>query len=172
MSILPQTPTPAYPGRRWEARQYPGTLASCSRFRSDLRSDLEQLAGVPSGIRDDVELCASEAFGNAVMHSRSSRKGGTVMRLLSTPIVMGSQATLRLSVIDDGPMDTRPMIPRQRSVEEWEDAESGRGLLLIHHLATEWGTQRWAEQSSRTVLGTALWAEFVYRTRTCTCGGV
>lgn len=171
MSILPQTPAPAYPGRRWEARQYPGTLESSSRFRADLRSDLGQLAGMPGGVRDDVELCASEAFANALVHSRSSRKGGTVMRLLSTPVVMSSQTTLRFSVIDDGPLDTRPMIPRQRSVQEREDAESGRGLLLIHQLATEWGTQRWAEQSSLTVLGTVLWAEFVYRARTCTCGG-
>lgn len=171
MSILPQTPTPAYPGRRWEARQYPGTLEQSSRFRADLRSDLRQLAGIPSEVRDDVELCASEAFANTLVHSRSSRKGGTVMRLLSTPVVMGAQSTLRLSVIDDGPVDTRPMIPAQRSVEQWEQAESGRGLLLIHHLATEWGTQRWANPSSRMVLGTVLWAEFVYRTRMCTCGG-
>ncbi|GHC72374.1 hypothetical protein GCM10007079_05540 [Nocardiopsis terrae] len=177
MSILPQTPTPAYPGRRWEARQYPGVLAASPVFRSDLRLDLASLAGAPSQIRDDVELCASEAFANAVLHSRSHRRGGTVMRLLSTPVVMGHQTTLRLSVLDDGPMDTRPMVPAQRSVQEWEESESGRGLLLIHQLATEWGTQRWADPDTGDVLGAVLWAEFTYpvpaarRRQACVCGG-
>lgn len=175
MSILPQMPTPAYPGRRWEARQYPGTPSTCPRFRADLRSDLESLAGVPRGLREDVELCASEAFANAVRHSRSQRSGGKVIRMLSTPIVMGRETTLRLSVIDDGPLDARPMFPpARRSMENWEQAESGRGLQLIHQLADEWGTQRWAEPDSLSVLGTVLWAEFTYPTAsetTCVCGG-
>ncbi|WP_026117061.1 ATP-binding protein [Nocardiopsis valliformis] len=178
MSILPQMPTPAHPGRRWEARQYPGTPSTCPRFRAELRSDLESLAGVPRRIREDVELCASEAFANAVTHSRSQRSGGTVIRMLSTPIVMGRETTLRLSVIDDGPLDARPMFPpARRSVENWAQAESGRGLQLIHQLADEWGTQRWADSDSLSVLGTVLWAEFTYPTATaassapCVCGG-
>ncbi|GHC98422.1 hypothetical protein GCM10007079_52760 [Nocardiopsis terrae] len=175
MSIVSQIPTPAYPGRRWEARQYPGTPTACPRFRTELRSDLASLAGVPRHLREDVELCASEAFANAVRHSRSQSSGGTVLRMLSTPVVMGRRTTLRLSVIDDGPLDTRPMFPpARRSVEDWEQAESGRGLQLIHRLAEEWGTQRWAEQDSLSVLGTVLWAEFTYPTApstTCVCGG-
>ena len=185
MSILPQVPTPAYPGRRWEARQYPGTPSICSRFRAELRSDLRSLAGVPRRLRDDIELCASEAFANAVTHSRSQRAGGTVIRMLSTPIVMGPQTTLRLSVIDDGPLGSRPMCPpARRSVEDWEQAESGRGLQLIHRLANEWGTQRWADPDSLSVLGMVLWAEFTYPTlaavpaltttdtsTSCVCGG-
>ncbi|SIO90487.1 hypothetical protein BQ8420_26900 [Nocardiopsis sp. JB363] len=171
---------PAYPGRRWEARHYPETSSTCTRFRADLRSDLHALAGVPLSLREDIELCGSEAFANAVTHSRSQRPGGTVVRLLSTPIVMGRETTLRLSIIDDGPLDTRPMCPPpRRSVEEWEQAESGRGLLLIHRLASEWGTQRWADPTQPTVLGTVLWTEFTYPTPTravstsitCVCGG-
>lgn len=181
MSIVPQAPTPAYPGRRWEARQYPGTLAASLVFRADLRCDLASLAGVPADLCDEIELCGNEAFANAVLHSRSQRRGGVVMRLLSTPVVTGNQSTLRLSVIDDGPLDARPMrtplgspfrLPTRRTVQEWEEAESGRGLLLIHRLATEWGTQRWADPDTRDVLGTVLWAEFSYSVRRCTCGGV
>lgn len=178
MSIVPENPTPAYPGRRWQARHYPGNPATCTRFRTELRSDLQTLTGVPRPLREDIELCGSEAFANAIRHSRSQRPGGTVIRLLSTPIVMGRQTTLRLSVIDDGPLDARPLCPPTRSsIEEWEQAESGRGLLLIHQLAGEWGTQRWADPTLPAVLGTVLWAEFTYPTPTagasvtCVCGG-
>ena len=188
MTIVPENPTPAYPGRRWQARHYPGTRSTCSRFRAELRSDLATLAGVPRSLCEDIELCAGEAFANAITHTRSQRPGGSVLRMLSTPIVMGSQTTVRLSVIDDGPLDTRPMRPPvRRTVQEWEEAETGRGLLLIHQLASEWGTQRWADPDSLTVLGTVLWAEFTYptptaptaaaasvstSTATCVCGGL
>ena len=176
MSIVPEIPTPAYPGRRWQARHYPGTRSTCTRFRAELRSDLRALAGVPRSLCEDIELCASEAFANSVTHSRSQYPGGTVVRMLSTPIVMGRETTLRLSVIDDGPLDVRPLCPPARSsIEEWEEAESGRGLLLIHQLASEWGTQRWADPALPAVLGTVLWAEFTYptpsSTTTCACGG-
>ena len=186
MTIVPQSPTPAYPGRRWQARHYPATPSTCPRFRAELRADLATLAGIPRPLRDDIELCAGEAFANAITHSRSQRPGGSVLRMLSTPIVMGHQTTIRMSIIDDGPLDTRPIRPpTRRTIEEWEQAESVRGLLLIHRLAGEWGTQRWADPNSPTVLGTALWAEFTYptpttnataadastSTTTCVCGG-
>ena len=179
MTIVPENPTPAHPGRRWQARHYPGTPEVCTRFRAELRSDLRILAGVPRPLCEDIELCAGEAFTNAVTHSRSQRPGGTVIRMLSTPLVMERQTTLRLSVIDEGPLNARPMRPPVRgSVEEWEEAESGRGLLLIHRLASEWGTQRWTDPSLPAVLGTVLWAEFTYptptattTTATCVCGG-
>ena len=178
MTIVPENPTPAYPGRRWQARHYPGNPATCTRFRSELRSDLHTLTGIPRSLCEDIELCGSEAFANAVTHSRSQRPGGTVVRLLSIPLVMGRQTTVRLSVIDDGPLDARPVCPPARhSIEDWEEAESGRGLLLIHQLASEWGTLRWADPTLPAVLGTVLWAEFTYPTRTtsatttCVCGG-
>lgn len=98
--------------------------------------------------------------------------------MLSTPLVMGSQTTARLSVIDDGPLKARPLCqPVRRTVQEWEEAESGWGLLLIHRPASEWGTQRWADPDSLTVLGTVLWAEFTcptpaaVTTNACVCGG-
>lgn len=173
MTIIHPTPTPAYPGRRWEARRYPGTPLTCARFRSDLRDDLATLSGIPRQAREDIELCASEAFANAVTHSRSRRPGGTVIRLLSTPLVMGRKTTMRLCVIDEGPLgrpSARPTI--RRSTEEWETTESGRGLLLIHHLADEWGTRRWPCSEASTEIGTVLWAEFTFTRVTCVCGGV
>ncbi|WP_017609118.1 ATP-binding protein [Nocardiopsis xinjiangensis] len=177
MAIIHPTPTPAYPGRRWEARHYPGTAPTCARFRSELRGDLATLAGIPRQAREDIELCASEAFANAVRHSRSQHRGGTVSRLLSTPLVMGPKTTMRLCVIDEGPSGrppARPFIPPQvdqRSAEEWETTESGRGLLLIHHLADEWGTRPWPRSEASNTLGTVLWAEFTFTRASCVCGG-
>lgn len=178
MSIVHPMPTPAYPGRRWEARAYPGTPPTCARFRSDLRDDLSTLSGVPRQVREDVELCASEAFTNAVRHSRSRQPGGSVIRLLSTPLVMGRETTMRLCIIDEGPIGHPPARPfiqppvHRRSTEEWETTESGRGLLLIHHLADEWGTRQWPCSEVSAEPGTVLWAEFTYLTRvTCVCGG-
>lgn len=166
MSIVSQTATPAYPGRRWAARLYSGTPARTAQVRVDMREDLAELGGITNDLVDSATLCASEAFANAVAHSRSGLPHGTVMRILSTPVVTTRETTLRLSVIDDGPVDSRPMIPAQRTAEEWEGAERGRGLLLINHLATEWGTQRWAGTGTGIdrVLGTVIWAEFVYST--------
>ena len=182
MSIVHQTPTPAYPGRRWRARRYPGSRSVCPRFRAELRSDLATLAGVPSSLVEDVELCAGEAFANAVTHSRSQRPGGVVVRMLSTPTVVEDHTTLRLSILDDGPFDSRSLcVPARCSARGWEQDESGRGLLLIHQLAGEWGTQRWTDPGSSGVSGTMLWAEFAYPTpapahtianaSSCVCGG-
>ena len=178
MTIVHPMSAPAYPGRRWEARHYPGTPPTCARMRSDLRDDLATLSGIPLQVREDIELCASEAFTNAVTHSRSQRRGGTVTRLLSTPLVMGRKTTMRLCVIDEGPSGrlpargfTPPQVDR-RSAEEWEATESGRGLLLIHHLADEWGTRPWPCSETSTELGTVLWAEFTFTCLTCVCGGV
>ncbi|GAB2480958.1 ATP-binding protein [Nocardiopsis aegyptia] len=164
MPVVSQSPTSAYPGRRWAARLYPGTPATTARVRAEMRDDLAELEGIPGDLVDGAALCASEAFANAVVHSRSGRPDGTVMRILSTPVVTNRETTLRLSVIDDGPVDSRPMIPAQCTAEEWQEAERGRGLLLIDHLATEWGTQRWAGTDTCRVLGTVIWAEFTYPT--------
>ena len=126
MSIVHQTPTPAYPGRRWRARRYPGSRSVCPRFRAELRSDLATLAGVPSSLVEDVELCAGEAFANAVTHSRSQRPGGVVVRMLSTPTVVEDHTTLRLSILDDGPFDPRSLcVPTRCSVRGGADESVG-----------------------------------------------
>src|SRR5699024_11374693 len=98
-------------------------------------------------------------------HSRSQRPDGVVVRMLSTPTVVEDHTTLRLSILDDGPFDPRSLcVPTRCSVQGWEQDESGRGLLLIHQLAGEWGTQRWTDPGSSGVSVTMLWAEFAYPT--------
>lgn len=147
---------------RWEPRLYPGVLSSIARVRSDLRrglSDASAPLGLDADLADSIVLCASEMFANACEHTRSGEHDGRVIRTLTVP---GGGRALRLSVIDDGHRDTggRPCIPHQRTVEEWQDAERGRGLLLISHLATRWGTCRVVDFPFCEGLGTVLWADF------------
>ncbi|MEV6818340.1 ATP-binding protein [Nocardiopsis dassonvillei] len=156
MSIVPQPPVPPLPtprGRRWPARVYPGNLSQCSRVREDLRHDLSAL---PGDVVETLVLCASEAFANSAEHSRSGEEGGRVLRALYAP----TPSTLRLVVVDDGARETRPEVPRQRTDLDWEEAERGRGLLLIESLSSAWGTYPVVPFPFCADLGTAVWAQF------------
>lgn len=169
MFILPCNPEPVPMGSAvihslWKPRLYPGTLATTSRVRADLRRDLTstpalpELPGPDPDLVDSIVLCASEMFANACEHTRSGEDGGRVVRTLTRT----DERTLRLSVIDDGyrDADTRPRIPHQRTAQDWKEAERGRGLLLIHHLAARWGTRRVVGFPFCEGLGTVLWADF------------
>ncbi|WP_150241587.1 ATP-binding protein [Nocardiopsis quinghaiensis] len=162
MFILPRNPDLVRTGVHslWKPRLYPGTPDTTVRVRADLRCDLSRLPGLAPDLMDSVVLCASEIFANACDHSRSGEEEGRVIRTLATP----DERTLRLSVIDDGyrdtDIDTRPRIPHQRTAEEWEDAERGRGLLIVSHLATRWGTSRVVDFPFCEGLGTVIWADF------------
>ncbi|WP_159942071.1 MULTISPECIES: ATP-binding protein [unclassified Nocardiopsis] len=165
MTIVPRprapfhTPTPPFAGRRWASRVYPGDLAQAAWVREDLRADLFRLEGLSRDLSDTVVLCASEMFANSCDHSRSGEEGGRVIRTLSMP----TATTLHLAIVDDGARTdtpTRPRIPHQRTEQEWEEAERGRGLLIIEHLATSWGTRPVVDFPFCAGLGTAVWAEF------------
>ncbi|WP_304455456.1 ATP-binding protein [Nocardiopsis sp. YSL2] len=169
MFIVPQprppahTAAPAFEGRRWPCRLYPGDLSHTSRFRADLRRDLSELAGLVIDTADDLVLCASELYANAVDHSRSGEPDGHVIRTLTMP----TADRLRVGVIDDGHRTNSPHppmlpeIPRTAPLDgEW--AERGRGLLLIDHLAAAWGSRAVVGFPFCEGLGTFLWAEFAH----------
>ncbi|MEE2038761.1 ATP-binding protein [Nocardiopsis sp. CT-R113] len=165
MAIVPHpcalihTPTPPLAERRWPSRVYPGELSQASWVREDLCADLFRLQGLCPDLAHTVVLCASEMFANGVAHSRSGEEGGRVVRTLSMP----TAATLYLAVVDDGVRagaPSLPEIPRQRTATEWEEAERGRGLLLIDSLAARWGSQAVVDFPSFAGAGTAVWAEF------------
>lgn len=84
---------------------------------------------------DSMELLVSELVTNAVVHGA----GRVGLRL-----VRGS-AVLRCEVADDG-----EDLPFVREAEYTD--ESGRGLLLVSHLAARWG-------SHRTATGKIVWFE-------------
>ncbi len=154
--------TPTYTGRHWPSRLYPGHLAHTSQVRTDLTTDLNHLTKVSPETVQDMVLCVSEMFANACDHSRSGQDPeGRVIRTLHMP----TTSSIRIGIVDDGtrtdtPHPTSPQIPHQRTEQEWEHAERGRGLLLIHHLATRWGTRSVVEFPFCQGLGTLTWAEF------------
>ncbi|MEY9212699.1 ATP-binding protein [Thermobifida halotolerans] len=157
MSIMPHTPLPATrTAGAWPCRIYPGDLAHASRVRAEVHADLACLPHLSADLVDAVELCASEAFANAVAHTRSGQAGGRVVRALTRP----TPDRLRLAVVDDGTPDTAPRIPRDRTAAEWAEAETGRGLLLIAALAAAWGTRPVVAFPGCAHLGTVVWAEF------------
>ena len=179
MSIVPQpyppvhvhpapelVPTLGFPGRRWPCLLYPGDLAHLATMRRDLHRDLARLVGLRFGTVADIVLCASEIFANAIDHSRSGEPDGNVIRTLTMP----TATTLRLGVIDDGhrttptptSLPTEPAIPTDRTLTEWEEAERGRGLLMVEHLSQRWGSRKVLGFPFCEGLGTFLWAEFAF----------
>ena len=131
-------------------------------MRADLAGDLFRLAGVGEETTESMVLCVSEMFANGCDHSRSGQDlGGRVIRTLHMP----TAHSIQVAIVDDG---TRtdvaepkgPQVPHERTLEEWQEAERGRGLLLIHHLAERWGTRSVLDFPFCAGLGTVTWAEF------------
>lgn len=76
-------------------------------------------------VLDDVKLLVSELVTNAVVHAGSEVQ--VAVRLLNDAV--------RIEVVDRSPATSlRPTHPTQ-------DAESGRGLLLVETMASAWGVE-------------------------------
>ena len=103
------------------------TSVSTARHRID-----ESLAawGAPDSVRDDAALIISELFTNALIHTDSL---DIVCRVLASP------RGVYLSITDQGHGPTGPRVCPADRDEDCEDAESGRGLLLVSTLAATWG---------------------------------
>ncbi|MFE1169395.1 ATP-binding protein [Nocardiopsis sp. NPDC058789] len=183
MAIVPHTPaldhtnSPPENAPRWDCRVYPGQLSQTSRVRTDLTVDLDRMTNLPVEAREEMVLCLSEMFANACEHSRSGQDpDGRVVRTLDLP----RPRTVRISIIDDGTRtntsDSSPRVPRRRTRSEWDQAERGRGLLLLGHLATRWGFRPVLDFPFCAGLGTVIWAEFTHPALTAaggnSCGGV
>ena len=76
-------------------------------------------------VLDDVKLLVSELVTNAVVHAHSEVE--VAVRLLADSI--------RIEVVDRGTAST--LLP----TEPAQDAESGRGLLLVESMASAWGVE-------------------------------
>lgn len=100
--------------------------------------DLLRAAGHPA--TGDAELLVTELVANAVRHSDSRRPDGMVRITVSDR----GDGVIRIEVTDDG---SATDVPHLRPPTD--DAEGGRGLLLVQALATRWGHRR--QQSRRTV---------------------
>nr|WP_317850953.1 ATP-binding protein [Streptomyces venezuelae] len=97
--------------------------------------------GIEGERADDITLCVSELVTNALLHGVPPGRG---FRLY----VDHGGDTIRVAVHDSG--SGRPRL----DLDEREDGESGRGLLLVAALADKWGVEEQAP-------GKTVWCEFV-----------
>jgi anti-sigma regulatory factor (Ser/Thr protein kinase) len=95
---------------------------------------------LPCEVREDAVLLLSELATNAVLHTVSTR--------ILCGVGLMAEGGLRLEVHDQD--RTGRLLPRR---DPGPDAENGRGLLLVQHMADTWGVDR-----STFTGGHAVWA--------------
>ncbi|QOS59648.1 ATP-binding protein [Thermobifida fusca] len=100
---------------------------------SVLRSCLRDLKTLPKDLVDTAELLVTELFTNAIRHTRSGLPGGTVAVTIRDPL-----GHLQVLVTDGGPRENEVSTPHLRQLND--DREGSRGLMIVHQLATRWGT--------------------------------
>ncbi|GAA4916653.1 ATP-binding protein [Streptomonospora salina] len=117
---------------RTHTRTFPGVASGVADSRHWLADLLRTATAppVPEPVVDTAALLLSEAASNAVRHTASgSRPGGRFTVHLHT----GADA-LTVDVEDDGAAATVPTL-----AAPGDDAESGRGLVLVDTFADAWG---------------------------------
>ena len=118
------------------AHTFPGTAAQAAVARHWVQAAAARMAGPDAA--DLAELAVSELFTNALRHSRSGRPGGTI-----TVIITCGPDGVTVHVHDQGAAGG--VVPRPR--DAGDEAESGRGLLIVQELSAAWGTRPGAECS-------------------------
>jgi len=120
--------------RRWKppANSRHETASHYPRLGHDPRNPGARLryAAVPRVDSDAATLLTSELVTNAIQHTDSGARAGTV-----TIVVIGVPEGVLVEVVDDGSADT-PVVKGS-----WCAAE-GQGLFLVQQLATRWGFLR------------------------------
>lgn len=95
------------------------------------RSFVEKALGEAFPPTDVAVLLISETVTNAVLHSNSRRRGGTV-----TITVIEIGGGVRIEVTDEGSEMSTPVVKGHGCVS------GGHGLLLVQTLADQWGYVR------------------------------
>ena len=103
----------------------PPEATSISSARHAVADLLYDVAHVPVMVIEDVLLLVSELVTNAVLHAR------TEIRVCASV----EDAVVSVSVRDRDPHHA-PVFARRGA-----DATSGRGILLVHALASDWGVE-------------------------------
>ncbi|MFC4060605.1 ATP-binding protein [Planomonospora corallina] len=106
----------------------PGELAAVPRARRYVRDLLDPLGHTRT---DDALLLVTELVANSVRHSDSGRVPGGRVNLA----VITWAGTLHVDVIDAGSDESAPRLRTDACAESC----GGRGLRLVHELATAWG---------------------------------
>ncbi|MGH3156142.1 MAG: ATP-binding protein [Streptosporangiaceae bacterium] len=103
---------------------FPGAVP-CARLHARL---VTREWGFPAGASDDVELTVSELVSNGIT---------AVTTITQTPVVrlwlLSNSAQVLILVWDASPQ--RPV-----RIEGDDDAEGGRGLLLVETVSAKWGS--------------------------------
>jgi anti-sigma regulatory factor (Ser/Thr protein kinase) len=102
-------------------RSFPGRPEQAGAVRRFLANMLEG-----STVAGDAVLCVSELAANAILHSKSGMPGGQFEVL----VFVDPAGLVRVEVTDQG----GPWIPDPGGRQN-----HGRGLLIVSHLATDWG---------------------------------
>lgn len=135
LTLLPPPPPPEAPLPRRLVTVDPGHTGiivgphpGCVRMA---RRWILQSAHATPSLGQDIAAAADELVTNALRHSRSGLPGGR------TSVELFHHAgALVLRVSDQGPLDPNTPGPRRLHVDF--EAESGRGLALVEHLAHRW----------------------------------
>jgi anti-sigma regulatory factor (Ser/Thr protein kinase) len=125
------------------SRLFEGRTESIRDARAFARAFIAER--VPDDLVETAELVVSELCTNAVEHTASGDTGGHF--ILELEIHTGR---VRVSVVDLG-AQTRPAV---NDAQADDDAESGRGLLIVDAVSKEWGTEL-------AGVGSRVWADVV-----------
>ncbi|WP_405717875.1 ATP-binding protein [Streptomyces sp. NBC_01537] len=129
---------------RRDVLRLPAQAASVGVVRRQVRATLSRWA--LDRVGDDACLVVTELFTNAVLHSGSDHV---------TCALWTGEGLLHIEVTDQGDRAAGPAMRRAGDGEE-----NGRGLVLVSHLAQQWGVVHPGSGAGRTV-----WAALA-------CGGV
>jgi anti-sigma regulatory factor (Ser/Thr protein kinase) len=131
-TVIPQQQAEPAPAEPLPACRF--SLKASAQAAAEARGQLYTLVSV-WGMAVDVDvlvLLASELITNAVTHAEERAGAGAI-----SVCVRCLRGELRVEV-HDGSHDLPPSVPLKVD----DDAETGRGLLLVDALATEWGFYR------------------------------
>ncbi|GAA2321372.1 hypothetical protein GCM10010149_87990 [Nonomuraea roseoviolacea subsp. roseoviolacea] len=130
-----------------ESISLPGASAAVCQAREYIASEI----GKHHPAYDDVVLLTSEAFTNAILHTRSGEGGQVELQVRE----VGDR--VRVAVVDDGSEDE----PQLLGVADNPFVTSGRGVFLINAMAAAWGYARLDEAKDGRA-GGHLWFEVAY----------
>lgn len=102
------------------------------------RAFVAEVLGPDHPCAEVAVLLCSELVTNAVLHSHSSRAGGTV-----TVVVADLIASAYVKVIDEGSASSIPVVRADAY------AADGHGLFLVENLAEQWGYE--CDETATTV---------------------